>query len=119
MVTPTPTPSPTPTQIATTTTLWPVPVVWLHGIAYLGTLKATVTPTAATGTIQFKRNGTVFDTQHVTNGTATDGIVLNVALLDSANYTAVYTPDNPAHGPSTSNTVRLPKAAVHPIPSGE
>src|SRR5262249_45846401 len=105
----TPTPTPTPTQIATTTTLTPVPLLWIHGIEFLGTLRASVTPTAATGTVQFKRNGTVIDTERVVNGSAVDGIELNLILVAQANYTAVFTPDNPAtYGGSTSNTVRLP-----------
>ena len=76
---------------------------------FIGTLKATVTPNTATGTVQFKRNGTVIDTERVTNGSAVDGLELNLVLVAGANYTAVFTPDNPAaYGPSTLNTLQLP-----------
>ena len=68
-----------------------------------------MTPSAAAGTVQFKRNGVVFDTKHVTNGQTVDSLDLNLLLVLEANYQATFTPDNTAaYLPSTSNTLRLP-----------
>ena len=83
----------TPTNVVTTTTLRAEGLDLPH-VLFTGKLVANVTPNTATGTIQFKQNGSNFGVpMRVTNGTASTS-TLN--LLFPSTYTAVFAPDNPA-----------------------
>jgi hypothetical protein len=96
----------TPLLTTTSTTLNVTPV---------GTgerLTATVSPSAATGSVQFTDNGTNIGSAVVSGGTASITTTLQPAGIHS--LTAVFTPSTTAYRSSTSNTVPY---TVSPAPA--
>jgi Bacterial Ig-like domain (group 3) len=108
VVTPTPTPTPAPGAIKTTTKLSVITIPLPLGLGGFVLPIATVTPSNAAGTVQFKNGMTNFGAPvSVTGGVA----VGPLTSLPRGTYsiTAVFTPTNPAKfAPSTSNTVTVP-----------
>jgi hypothetical protein len=101
-----------PTQpssaVATTTTLTITSATVRTGTSV--TLKATVSPTAAAGTVQFFKGGTSLGTVTVASGKATKVVDTNSSPLAPGTYsfTAVFTPTNStAYTGSTSSAVTL------------
>jgi membrane-bound lytic murein transglycosylase B len=81
------------------------------------TMIATVTPATAVGTVQFMDGGAnVGVPVTVTNGTASITTLASMLAVGSHQLTAVFTPADPAYGPSTSPA--LPFTVAAPQESG-
>ena len=104
---PSPSPSPAPGATATTTALSVIHIPLPFGLGGLVVPVAKVSPSNATGTIQFmNRNTNIGASVRVQGGIA----IGHLMFLPRGSYslTAVFTPKNPAKfNPSTSNTVKI------------